>query len=129
MFLVQMRSKLSENPWQPVNIETMDACKFTFADNTFDPSLTKFVFAGLSGDIGAASHIMRTLKPGGTEVIAIWAEMPRHIALEIHITKRVGLRSQWLLFSARFGTRRTELSRLPNMLAEKMSSSYRRKPT
>jgi ubiquinone/menaquinone biosynthesis C-methylase UbiE len=77
-----MRAKLSENPWRPVNIETMDACKLTFADNTFDPSLTKFVFAGLSGDIGAASHIMRTFKPGGTGVIAVWAEMLWHIALE-----------------------------------------------
>jgi ubiquinone/menaquinone biosynthesis C-methylase UbiE len=82
MFLAQMRSKLSENPRWPVNIETMDARKSTFADNTFDLSFTNFVFAGLSEGIGADSHIMRTLKPGGTGVIAVWAEMPWHIALE-----------------------------------------------
>jgi len=82
MFLAQLRAKLTENPSWPVKVETMDACKLTFADNTYDLSLTNFVFAGLPDDTGAASHIMRTLKPGGTGVIAVWAEMPWHVALE-----------------------------------------------
>ncbi|KAF2687576.1 hypothetical protein K458DRAFT_476339 [Lentithecium fluviatile CBS 122367] len=33
-------------------------------------------------DVAAPSHIHRTLKPGGTGVIAGWQDMPWHIALE-----------------------------------------------
>jgi len=47
----------------------MDACAtLTFPDNTFDLSVATFVFAGLSDDVAAASHVCRTLKPGGTGV-------------------------------------------------------------
>jgi hypothetical protein len=54
MFLAQMRAKLTENLWWPVKIETMNAWKISSTGNTFDLSLTSFVFSGLSDDIGAA---------------------------------------------------------------------------
>jgi len=82
MFLAQLQAKLAENPTWPVKVDTMDAQKLTFADDTFDTSITNFVFAGLSDDVGAASHILRTLKPGGTGAIAVWKTMPWHVALE-----------------------------------------------
>jgi ubiquinone/menaquinone biosynthesis C-methylase UbiE len=82
MFLARLQSTLAQNPTWPVKVDTMDACKLTFADNTFDISITDFVFAGLADDVGAASHILRTLKPGGTGVVAVWREMPWHVALE-----------------------------------------------
>jgi len=82
MFLAQLQANLTNTPSWPVKVETMDACNLTFADNTFDFSFTNFVFAGLSDDVGAASHILRTLKPGGTGVIAGWAEMPWQVALK-----------------------------------------------
>ncbi|KAI4676014.1 uncharacterized protein J4E84_009813 [Alternaria hordeiaustralica] len=72
---------LTDNPSWPFKVETMDACNLTFPDNTFDYSFTNFVFAGLSDDGGAASHILRTLKPVGTGVIT-GAEMPWQIALK-----------------------------------------------
>ncbi|RYP79921.1 hypothetical protein DL770_006460 [Monosporascus sp. CRB-9-2] len=82
MFMAQLQAKLAENPSWPVELHTMDACNLTFPDNTFDLSLTTFVFAGLDDDVAAASHILRTLKPGGTGLIAVWKEMPWHAALE-----------------------------------------------
>lgn len=85
MFMGQLQAKLSDNPSWPVKLETMDACALTFPDNTFDISMTTFVFTGLAGladEVAAASHILRTLKPGGTGVIAVWKDMPWHIALE-----------------------------------------------
>ncbi|KAI0573335.1 S-adenosyl-L-methionine-dependent methyltransferase [Pyrenophora tritici-repentis] len=81
-FLSQLNAKLTQNPTWPVKVKTMDAQKLAFADNTFDISITNFVFAGLLDDVGAASHILRTLKPGGTGVIAVWKDMPWHVALE-----------------------------------------------
>lgn len=60
----------------------MDACALTYPDNMFDLSLTTFVFSGLEDDVAAASRIRRTLKPGGTGVIAVWKEMAWHTALE-----------------------------------------------
>ncbi|KAI6083929.1 S-adenosyl-L-methionine-dependent methyltransferase [Hypoxylon rubiginosum] len=87
MFTAQLQAKLTANPSWPVKLETMDARNLTFPDNTFDLSLTTFVFAGLKNDeagndVAAASHILRTLKPGGTGLIAVWKEMPWHVALE-----------------------------------------------
>jgi ubiquinone/menaquinone biosynthesis C-methylase UbiE len=82
MFLAQLNAKLSQNPSWPVKVDTVDACKSTFLDETFNLSFTNFVFAGLADDVGAATHILRTLKPGGTGVVATWKEMPWHIALE-----------------------------------------------
>jgi ubiquinone/menaquinone biosynthesis C-methylase UbiE len=82
MFLIQMQAKPTENPSWPVKIDTMDAGILTFPDNTFNLSITEFVFAGLPDDVAAASHILRTLKPGSTGVIAVWKEMPWHVALE-----------------------------------------------
>ncbi|KAI2638720.1 S-adenosyl-L-methionine-dependent methyltransferase [Hypomontagnella submonticulosa] len=83
MFIAQLQTKLAENPSWPVKVDTMDACNLTFPDNTFDLSVTTFVFSDLSDDVAAASHILRTLKPGGTGVVAVWKEMPWHVALEI----------------------------------------------
>jgi ubiquinone/menaquinone biosynthesis C-methylase UbiE len=82
MFLAQLKGKLVQNPDWPVKVDTMDACKLTFDDNTFDLSLTTFVYAALPDDVGAASHVLRTLKPGGTGVVAVWKDMPWHVALE-----------------------------------------------
>lgn len=82
MFAAQLQAKLAENPSWPVKIENMDACNLTFPDDTFNLSLTTFVFSGLSDDVAAATHIRRTLQPGGTGVVAVWKEMPWHVALE-----------------------------------------------
>ncbi|RMZ66217.1 S-adenosyl-L-methionine-dependent methyltransferase [Pyrenophora seminiperda CCB06] len=82
MFLSQLNAKLAQNPTWPVKVSTMDAQKLTFEDNTFDTSITNFVFAGLADDVGAASQILRTLKPGGTGAIGVWKDMPWHVALE-----------------------------------------------
>lgn len=82
MFLAQLQAKLAENPSWPVKIDTMDACNITFPDNTFNLSMATFVFSGLSDDIAAAAHMRRILQPGGTGVVAVWKEMPWHVALE-----------------------------------------------
>jgi ubiquinone/menaquinone biosynthesis C-methylase UbiE len=82
MFLAQLKANLAQHPEWPVKVDTMDATKLTFLDSTFDLSLTTFVFAGLTDDVAAAKHILRTLKPGGTGVVAVWKEMPWHVALE-----------------------------------------------
>ena len=82
MFMAPLEAKLAENPSWPVKLQTMDACNLTFPNNTFDLSLTTFVFTGLSDEVGAAKHILRTLKPGGKGVVAVWKEMPWHVALE-----------------------------------------------
>ncbi|KAK7911752.1 hypothetical protein PG985_014233 [Apiospora marii] len=82
MFMAPLQAKLAENPTWPVEVEKMDACGLTFPANMFDLSMTTFVFSGLKDDVAAASHIRRTLKPGGTGVIAVWKEMAWHTALE-----------------------------------------------
>ncbi|KAL1880145.1 hypothetical protein Daus18300_001508 [Diaporthe australafricana] len=82
MFTAQIQAKLAENPSWPVEIANMDACNLTFPDSTFNLSLTTFVFSGLSNDVAAATHIRRTLQPGGTGVVAVWKEMPWHVTLE-----------------------------------------------
>lgn len=82
MYLNQLQMTLADKSSPPARIATMDACKLTFPDDTFDLSFTNFVFAGLVNDVAAASHILRTLKPRGTAIIAVWKEMPWHLALE-----------------------------------------------
>lgn len=82
IFLAQLKAKLSQNPSWPVKVDTMDACKSTFLDETFNLSFTNFVFGCSNADVGAATHILRTLKSGGTGVISVWKEMPWHLALE-----------------------------------------------
>ncbi|KAF5716151.1 gdsl esterase lipase [Fusarium mundagurra] len=82
MFTAQLQAKLNENPSWPVKVREMDACKLTFPDRTFTHSFTTFVFAGLADDVAAAAHILRTLKPGGIGVVAVWKDMPWHVALE-----------------------------------------------
>ncbi|KAG8161041.1 hypothetical protein KVR01_009305 [Diaporthe batatas] len=87
-------AKLAENPSCPVKIENMDACNLTFPDNTFNLSLSTFVFVGLSDSVAAAKHIRRTLQSGGTAAVAVWKEMPWHLALENahHKTRGAGER-------------------------------------
>ena len=82
MFMAQLRANLSERPEWPVKVETMDACNLKFPDSNFDLSLSTFVFSGLEDDVGAARYILRTLKAGGSSVIAVWKEMQWHVALE-----------------------------------------------
>ncbi|KAK8112662.1 hypothetical protein PG984_013188 [Apiospora sp. TS-2023a] len=82
MFLAELESTLAKNPTWPVKVETMDACALKFPDNTFDLSVATFVFAGLSDDVAAASYVRRTLKPGGTGVVAVWKDIPFRTALE-----------------------------------------------
>ncbi|KAI1133309.1 S-adenosyl-L-methionine-dependent methyltransferase [Nemania abortiva] len=82
LFMDKLEEKMKENPSWPVTLETMDACTLTFPDNTFSLSFSTFIFSGLKDDVSAAAHILRTLKPGGTGVIAVWNNMPWHTALE-----------------------------------------------
>ncbi|KAF2249191.1 S-adenosyl-L-methionine-dependent methyltransferase [Trematosphaeria pertusa] len=82
LYLAQLQAKLAERPSWPVEVTTMDACKLTFPNGMFDLSLATFIFPALSDDVGAAAHMLRTLKPGGTGVVAVWKEMPWHAALE-----------------------------------------------
>ncbi|KAI0015368.1 S-adenosyl-L-methionine-dependent methyltransferase [Xylariomycetidae sp. FL0641] len=78
----QLKEKLIESPSWPVTLGVMDACNTTFPDNMFDFSFTTFVFPVLNDDVSAAAHILRTLKPGGFGVIAVWEEIPWNTALE-----------------------------------------------
>lgn len=64
MFMAQLQANIAAHPEWPIKVETMDACNLTFQDNIFDLSLTTFVFTGLEDDVGAAGHILRTLKKG-----------------------------------------------------------------
>jgi SAM-dependent methyltransferase len=77
--MAQLQAKLDQNPKLPVKL---DACSLTFPDDTSDYSFATFILVGLADDVGVASHILRTLKPGGTGVVATWKEMPWHVALE-----------------------------------------------
>lgn len=82
MFIAQLQATLAQNPSWPVKVENMDACSQAFPNNTFTHSFTMFVFSGLTDDIGAAKHILRTLQPGGTGVVTVWSEMPWHLAFQ-----------------------------------------------
>ena len=74
-YLGALKRKISENlSWPSVTAEIMDANTLTFPDNHFDVSITDFVLLGLNDEVGAARHIWRTVKPGGTAVVGIWKE-------------------------------------------------------
>lgn len=60
----------------------MDSNKLTFQDNTFDLSITDSVLLGLDDEVGAAKHILRTVKPGGVAALAVWKEKPWQAALK-----------------------------------------------
>ncbi|KAI1421994.1 S-adenosyl-L-methionine-dependent methyltransferase [Xylaria sp. FL1777] len=81
-YLAQLRAKLKENPTWPVTVEEMNSNTLTFPDNYFDLSITDFVLLGLDDEVGAAKHILRTVKPGGTAAIAAWKEKPWQEALK-----------------------------------------------
>jgi ubiquinone/menaquinone biosynthesis C-methylase UbiE len=86
MFLTQLNAKPAvQTPLWPVTVATMDVKTLSFPDNTFDLSITNFVIMALhenDGDVRAAAHTLRTLKPGGTGAITVWNDMPsRQIAL------------------------------------------------
>ncbi|KAH9885877.1 S-adenosyl-L-methionine-dependent methyltransferase [Xylariomycetidae sp. FL2044] len=81
-FMAQLQGVLAANPSWPVHVREMDACALTFADNTFDLSWASFIFTSLEDDVSAASHMLRTLKPGGTGIISVWKDMPWHAALQ-----------------------------------------------
>ncbi|ETS86328.1 hypothetical protein PFICI_00156 [Pestalotiopsis fici W106-1] len=81
-YLAQLRSTLTKNPSWPVEVAEVNANDLTFADNYFDLSITDFVLLGLDDEIGAAKHILRTVKPGGTAAIAVWKEKPWQAALK-----------------------------------------------
>ncbi|CAJ2504436.1 Uu.00g118300.m01.CDS01 [Anthostomella pinea] len=81
-YLAQLRSTLAKNPTWPVEVQTMDANKLTFPDDIFDLSITDFVLLGLDDEVGAAGHILRTVKHGGTAAVAIWKEKPWQAALK-----------------------------------------------
>jgi ubiquinone/menaquinone biosynthesis C-methylase UbiE len=51
----------------------------TFPDEMFTHSFTNFAIFSLPDNEAAraASHIYRTLKPGGTAAITTWAEAPQ----------------------------------------------------
>lgn len=82
MFMAQMQTTLDKNPSWPVKMENQDACALKFPDNTFTHSASMFIFAGSNNDIAAAKEIWRTLKRGGTGIVAVWKNMPWHVALE-----------------------------------------------
>jgi ubiquinone/menaquinone biosynthesis C-methylase UbiE len=80
--LAQLRATLAENPSWPVEVAEVNAHDLTFPDNYFDLSITDFVLLGLDDEVGAARHILRTVKPGGTAAIAVWKEKPWQDALK-----------------------------------------------
>jgi len=69
------KAKVEENGW-PVETAVMRAQELTFPDNYFTHSITNFVVANLDDPDVAATHIYRTLKPGGVAIICTWAFMP-----------------------------------------------------
>ncbi|KAH6657435.1 S-adenosyl-L-methionine-dependent methyltransferase [Truncatella angustata] len=81
-YLAQLRATLAKNPSWPVEIAEVNANDLTFPDNYFDLSITDFVLLGLDDEVGAAKHILRTVKPGGTAAIAVWKDKPWQAALK-----------------------------------------------
>ncbi|PVI02677.1 S-adenosyl-L-methionine-dependent methyltransferase [Periconia macrospinosa] len=74
-YLGALRSKIAANPsWPSVTAEVVDANKLTYPDDYFDLSFTDFVLLGLDDEVGAARHILRTVKPGGIAVVGFWKE-------------------------------------------------------
>lgn len=70
----------------------MDSTKLTFADGSFDLSITNMVFATLkkgSQDVQAAKEIKRTVKPGGLAMVNAFEHNPRNtVILDAHHATR-----------------------------------------
>lgn len=69
------KAALSANPTlqeQVKEVKVEDAQALTFADNTFDASITNFGIFFLPDPVAGAKQIYRTLKPGGTAVATLW---------------------------------------------------------
>ena len=74
-YLTALDKVISENAaWPSVKTEVMNANNLSFPDDRFDLSVTNFVLLGLTEEVAAARHILRTVKPGGTAVISVWKE-------------------------------------------------------
>lgn len=57
---------------QVKEVRVEDAQSLTYADNTFDASITNFGIFFLPNPVAGATQIYRTLKPGGTAVVSLW---------------------------------------------------------
>lgn len=57
---------------QAKEVRVEDAQALTFADDTFDASITNFGIFFLPDPAAGAKQIYRTLKPGGTAVVTLW---------------------------------------------------------
>jgi ubiquinone/menaquinone biosynthesis C-methylase UbiE len=57
---------------QVEEVRLEDAQNLTFADDTFDASITNFGIFFFPDPVAGAKQIHRTLKPGGTAVITLW---------------------------------------------------------
>ncbi|KAF1949134.1 S-adenosyl-L-methionine-dependent methyltransferase [Byssothecium circinans] len=57
---------------QVKEVRVEDAQTLTFADDTFDASITNFGIFFLPDPVAGAKQIYRTLKPGGTAVVTVW---------------------------------------------------------
>ena len=57
---------------QVKEVRVEDAQALSFADNTFDASITNFGIFFLPDPVAGAKQIYRTLKPGGTAVVTLW---------------------------------------------------------
>lgn len=63
----------AERGW-PVEAEVMSSEALSFPDDMFTHSITNFVIHVSPNDAQIASHIFRTLRPGGTAVLTIWKD-------------------------------------------------------
>ncbi|KAK8092601.1 hypothetical protein PG999_014800 [Apiospora kogelbergensis] len=112
MYLAELQATLARHPAWPVEVETMDACALAFPDRSFDLSVATFVFLGLRDPVAAAAQVRRTLKPGGTGVVAVWKDMPWHQALEnAHVRIRGGADEPMAPFLAAPRYQKDELAR------------------
>jgi hypothetical protein len=57
---------------QVKEVRVEDAQNLTFADNSFDASITNFGIFFLPDPVAGARHIYRTLKSGGTAAVSVW---------------------------------------------------------
>lgn len=57
---------------QVKEVRLEDATALSYADNTFDASITNFGIFFFADPVAGARHIHRTLKPGGTAVVTLW---------------------------------------------------------
>lgn len=57
---------------QVKEVRLEDAQSLTFADNSFDASITNFGIFFFPDPVAGAKQIYRTLKPGGTAVVTLW---------------------------------------------------------